>query len=100
MSLLQWWEKCESMFSIVEFFVFQILSIVSSQIETKMIFSLARIFINFKRCHLQSNNLLIFVNKYWPNEPRIACKPFSNFMELIETNAKLEEEFFNFEKTF
>jgi hypothetical protein len=38
MSFVQWWEKCESMFSIVEFFAFQILSIVGSQIETKMIF--------------------------------------------------------------
>ncbi len=39
MSFLQWWEECESMFSIVEFFTFQILNIVDSQIETKMIFS-------------------------------------------------------------
>ncbi len=31
---------------------------------------------------------------------KIACKPFSNFMELIKTNAKLEEEFQIFEKTF
>jgi hypothetical protein len=88
------------MFSFVEFFAFHILSIVGSQIETKMIFSLARICINLKRCRLQSDNLLIFMNKYWPNDPRIACKPFTTFMELIETNAKLEEEFFNFEKTF
>lgn len=40
------------------------------------------------------------MNKYWPNDPRIACKPFTTFMELIETNAKLKEEFFNFEKPF
>jgi hypothetical protein len=32
------------------------------------------------------------VEKNRPNDPRIACKPFSNFMELIETNAKLEDE--------
>jgi hypothetical protein len=38
---------------------------------------------------------LIFVNKNWPNALRIDCKS-PNVVDLIETNAYLEE----FEKTF
>jgi len=41
------------MFPIIGFCVRQILEIVGSQIETEKIFSLAIIFTNLKRCHLQ-----------------------------------------------
>ncbi len=34
----------------------QILGIIGSQIETKIIFSLVGIFTNLRRCRLQSNN--------------------------------------------
>jgi hypothetical protein len=40
------------------------------------------------------------VNKNWPNDLRIGCKPFFNLVQLIEANAKLEEELEEFEKTF
>jgi hypothetical protein len=45
--------KHEGMLPIIGFCVRQILEIVGSQIETEIIFSLARILTNIKRCHLQ-----------------------------------------------
>ncbi len=53
------------MFPTIGFCARQILGIVESQIETKRIFSLARILTSFRRGRLQSENLykLIFVNK-------------------------------------
>ncbi len=61
----QWWTKHETIFPRIGFLTNQILWIVGSQIETKKIFSLTKIFTNFKRCHLQAKNLerLIFVSK-------------------------------------
>lgn len=47
---LRWWEKHGVLFPIVGFLTQQILGIVGSQIETKRIFSLSRIFINLRRC--------------------------------------------------
>jgi hypothetical protein len=49
----------------ISFLARQILAIVGFQIEIKISFSLAGIFTNLKRCHLQSNNLdkIIFVSK-------------------------------------
>jgi len=32
-----------------------------------------------------------FVNKNWPNDPRISCKYLSNLVELIEINVDIEE---------
>ncbi len=51
---------------------------------------------------MQPNNLdkLTFVNKNWPNDLRIGCKPFFKFNGLIETNAKLEKKLEEFEGTF
>jgi hypothetical protein len=62
---LQWWEKHETMFPIVGFLVWQIMDIVESHIETKRIFSLARILTNLKRCRLQTEffKKMIFVQK-------------------------------------
>jgi hypothetical protein len=64
--------------------------------------SLARIFTNFKRRHLQIENLekLIFVNKNWPNDPRIGCKSPSNLVEFLEKDVDLEEELEKFEGEF
>jgi len=45
-SVLQWWKKHKSMFLIVAFIVYQILSIVGSQI---IIFDLIRILINLRK---------------------------------------------------
>jgi hypothetical protein len=62
---LEWWATHESLFSIVSFLVHHILGIVCSQIEIKKKISLAGIFTNLRRYHLQSNNLdkIIFVSK-------------------------------------
>jgi len=54
---LEWWAKHESLFPTVAFLAHQILGIIGSQIETKINFSLVRIFTNLKRCHLQLDNL-------------------------------------------
>jgi hypothetical protein len=64
-NLLQWWEQHEFGFHAAGFLAKQILRIVSSQIETKHIFSLAEIFMSLKRCWLQSKNLdkLFFVSQ-------------------------------------
>jgi len=65
----------------------QILRIVGSQIETKRIFSLAKILTSFKRC-LQNFflNKLIFVNKNWPNDSRIGWKALFSLVGLIEND--------------
>jgi hypothetical protein len=34
---------------------------------------------------------LIFVNKNWPNDSRVDCKPLSNLVELIEKDLDYEE---------
>ncbi len=62
---------------------------------------MVKILIDITRCCLRSNNLnkLIFMNKNGSSDPRINFKYFSNLVELIETNAKIEE-FEEFEKTF
>jgi hypothetical protein len=55
------------MFLTIGFLTHQILGIVGSQIETKWIFSLARILINIRRClQIEILEKLIFVNKNWP----------------------------------
>jgi len=63
----QYCEKHETMFLTIGFLTHQILGIVGSQIETKWIFSLARILINIRRClQIEILEKLIFVNKNWP----------------------------------
>jgi len=86
-------KKHESMFPTIGFLVHRILSIISPQIEIERIFSLVGIFTNFKKCRLQLDNLdkWIFVNKNWPSDLRIDCKPFSNLVELIEIDGELKK---------
>jgi hypothetical protein len=86
------------MFLAFGFLACQILSIASSQVETKRFFFFTRIFITIKRRHLQLDNLdtLFFWDKNWPNDPRVGCKP----MELIEINTKLKDKCKEFEGTF
>jgi hypothetical protein len=78
------------------------LEIVGSQIETKRIFSLARILTNLRRCHLQTNFLekLIFVNKNWPNDLRIGCESPFNLLEFLERDMALVQELEKFEGEF
>ncbi len=68
----------------------------------QFLFSLARILTNFRRCCLQTENLekLIFVNKNWPNDPRIGCKSPSNLVEFLEKDVDLKEELKKFEGEF
>ncbi len=77
------------------------MDVVGFQIET-ILFSLARILTNFKRCCLQTENLekLIFVNKNWPNDPIIGCKSPFNLVEFLEKDVNLEEELKEFEGEF
>jgi hypothetical protein len=79
------------MYPIIGFCAKQVLGIVGSQIETKKKNSLVGILISLKRCHLQSKILdkLTFVNKNWPNDPRIGYKFPSNLVDLIEIDLNL-----------
>jgi hypothetical protein len=43
---------------------------------------------------------LIFVNKSWPNDPRIGCKSPSSLVELINIDVDLEKEIEEFEFFF
>ncbi len=83
------------------FLVCIILGIVRSQIETEIIFSLARILANLRRFKLQLEilEILIFVSKNWPNGPRIGCKSPSNLVEFI-IHGDLEKELEEFESSF
>ncbi len=62
----------------------------------------ARILTNLRRCHLQIEILknLIFVNKNWPNDPRIDCTSPSNLVEFLEKDVDLKEELEKFEGEF
>jgi hypothetical protein len=50
---------------------------------------------------LQTKNLekFIFVNKNWPNDPKIRCKSPS-VLDFLERDIDLEEEFEEFEGEF
>ncbi len=63
---------------------------------------MVEILINLRKCRLQTKNLekLIFVNKDWPNNPRIRCKCPSNLLKFLEKDVDLEEEFEEFERDF
>jgi hypothetical protein len=74
------------MFPIVGFYARNFLRIVGSQIG---------ILTNLKRCLLPLKNLdkLIFVNKKWPNDPKIGCKSLFGLVDFIEININLEKVF-------
>jgi hypothetical protein len=83
-----------------------------------MIFSLAGILTNLRRCHVQIENFgiltnlrrchvqienlekLIFVNKNWPNECRVSCKSPFNLLKLIRIDEDLKEELEQFGGAF
>jgi len=83
------------MFFTIGFYVKQILGIIGSQIEIERIFPLDGILISFRRCRLQSENLdkLIFVDKNWPNDPRIDYRSPFRLIKLIEIDVNLEDKF-------
>jgi len=62
---------------------------------------LVRIFITFKKCHLQIENLekLLFVNKNWLNDLRIRCNSIC-LNTILWKDIDLEKEFEEFEGGF
>jgi hypothetical protein len=72
------------------------------KLKQKEFFSFARILTNLKKCRLQIENLekLIFINKNWPNDPRIGWKSPSNLVKFLERDVDLKEEFEVFEGEF
>jgi hypothetical protein len=46
------------------------------------------------RSHSQFKNVdnLIFVNKNWPNDPRIGCKSLYSLVNYFETDLNLEND--------
>jgi hypothetical protein len=81
------------MFPTIGFLAHQILEIVGSQIMIKTIFFSTCIFINLRRCCLQSGNLeiFIFVSKNWPNDFRNDSKPLYNLVEMIKKDLDFEK---------
>jgi hypothetical protein len=90
------------MFPTIGFHARKILRIIEFQIETERIFSLTKILINLRICHLQLEHLdnLIFVSKKWPNDLRVGCKSPSNLVAFIESDLNLEKKFEEFERAF
>jgi hypothetical protein len=43
---------------------------------------------------------LIYVNKNWLTNPRVACKSASNLVEFIKKDLELEDELEQFEDSF
>jgi len=83
------------MFSTIGFLVKYILGIVNFQIEIFKFFSLVKILINLRRCHLQFlKNLekLIFVNKNWSNDMMVDCKASNNLVQLIDFELYLKHD--------
>jgi len=78
------------------------LGVVGFQIEMNFFFSLVGILTNLRRCRLQIENLkkLIFVDKNWPNDPRIGYKFPSNLMKFLEKDVDLKKELEKFEGEF
>ncbi len=68
----------------------------------KEFFFLIGIFTNFWRCKFQWEILkkLIFINKNWPNDPRIYCKSPSSLVEFMEMDGDLEKGLEEFESSF
>jgi hypothetical protein len=54
------------------------------------------------KCRLQTENLekLTFINKKWPNDPRVGCKSPSDLTKFLEKDINLEEELEKFEGEF
>jgi len=63
---------------------------------------LAWIFTNLKRCPLQSNNLnkIIFYDKNWPNDLKVACTSAFSLIEFIENDVAFKEELKQYEGVF
>ncbi len=90
------------MFPIVGFLAHQILGIVGSQIEIERILFFSRHTYKPKEASftIRKFRKIDFVNKNWPSDPKVGCKPPFNLVELIQTNLGFEEELERFEGSF
>jgi hypothetical protein len=95
----QWWEKLESMFPIVDFLTRQILGNLLNHKLRYNGFFLVKIFINLRRCCLQSHNFkkFIFVTMNWPSDLKVGCKSSSSLIKFIKMDVDLEKELEKFE---
>ncbi len=61
--------------------------ILSSQIKTKWAFSIARLLIALRHCHLQMDNMdwIITIVKNWPYDPLANYKPIFDFKQYLKT---------------
>ncbi len=103
---LAWLCNYEGQFSNVVFLAKHILGIPRSQIETKRVFSLARVLMPLQRCQLQVINLdrIITIVKNCPNNLCTNCMPNKTMKDylkaegfLVNDNPKLIEEVEYFE---
>jgi hypothetical protein len=70
------------------------LGISASQIETKRIFSIARVLTRLRRSQLQTDNMdkLIFFHKNWPFDLCVGClKPF-DLVAIYEAKCDLKNK--------
>jgi len=51
-------------------------------------------FVNVRKCQLQSKNLekLMFVSKNWPNDSKAGSKGSCNLVKFVEMNVNLEKK--------
>jgi hypothetical protein len=84
----------EGQFPNVGFLAKQILGMLSSQIETEWVFSLAGVLIVLRHYYLQVENMdwIIIVVKNWPNESCANCKPNLNFKQYLKAKESLAKK--------
>jgi hypothetical protein len=91
---LTWWWIEKQKFPTMVALVRQNFGIPTSQIETEIIFSIARVLTTLNRRWLQIDNLekLFFVHKNWPSNPRVGClKPY-NLVVVCEAKFDLTDK--------
>ncbi len=93
---LAWWCNYEGQFSNVVFLAKQILGIPRSQIETKKVFSLARVLITLQRCQLQVINLdkIITIVKNWRNNLCTNFMPNKTMKDYVKVEGSLVNDNF------
>jgi hypothetical protein len=77
----------EGQFSNVGFHAKQNFEILSSQIQIEWAFSIARLLIALRHCHLQMDNMgwIITIVKNWLDDPHANYKPNFDFKQYLKT---------------
>jgi hypothetical protein len=77
----------EGQFSNVGFHAKQIFGILSSQIQIEWTFSIVRLLIALRHCHLQMDNMdwIISIAKNWLDDPLANYKPNFDFKQYLKT---------------